>query len=118
MGPFMPLDVAGRCADFGDLFLKSYQALAVDAVRCGRVAYKLRPKLHYCWHLFSELRRTGENPRRQDLFDAEDYIGKIKRVAAKCHARTASLRTVQRIIAFLVHRWHKAARPPSATNAT
>ena len=105
-GPFMPQASADLVCDRGELFLMSYQALHEGALTQNRAAYKLRPKLHYAWHMFDTLRRTRENPRRQDLFDSEDFIGKLKRIASKTHRRTAPLRTVQRMIVFLSHRWH------------
>jgi hypothetical protein len=34
-----------------------------------------------------ELTETFENFRRQDLFLAEDFVGKIKAIGQKCHRR-------------------------------
>ena len=113
-GPFLPEDAAKAAADHGELFLVTYQTLAASAIAFGRTAWRVRPKLHYAAHTFDEVRRTGENPRRQDLFDAEDFIGKVKRVASKCHGATASLRTVQRMIVFLCERWCSAQGPEPA----
>ena len=43
---------------------------------------QVRPKLHYLAHCIEELGITGENPRRTDLFGAEDYIGKVRGLRA------------------------------------
>jgi hypothetical protein len=106
-GPWMNPDAAKEVARHGKLFLRVYHFLAVQAQSQGRCAYKLRPKLHYMWHMFDSVERTGENPRRQDLFDAEDFIGKIKKVANSTHVRNAPLRTIQRYLLFVKHRWRK-----------
>jgi hypothetical protein len=108
--PILPVPMAARAAKHGRCFLKSYQLLATWALAASLPAWKLRPKLHYAAHLFDELVTCRENPRRLDLFDAEDYIGKMKKIASACHRLTASLRTVQRMIEFLSHRWYVNAR--------
>ena len=47
------------------------------------------------------------NPRRQDLFLAEDFIGKVKRVGKKCHKRLVSLRAAQRRVILMATKWAK-----------
>ena len=108
--PFLPELMAARASKHGRCFLKCYQLLASHSLFHGKTAWKLRPKLHYAAHLFEELLTTRENPRRLDLFDAEDYVGKLKRIASSCHRLSCSLRTVQRMSMFLSHRWHVCPR--------
>jgi hypothetical protein len=78
---------------------------------------EVRPKLHYFAHLLLELVVTFENPRRQDLFSAEDYIGKIKRIGSMCHRSVVGLRVVQRLSNLLCLRWHLANDASAETHA-
>jgi hypothetical protein len=71
---------------------------------------EIRPKLHYFAEMLLEMEKTRENPRRQDLLGAEDYIGKMKKVGGKCHRTTVSLRIVQKIVVLMSQRWHVQRR--------
>ena len=82
---WMPRPFADRAYLVGFNFLRCYQQLAAEAVACNRCAYKLRPKFHGFAHLLMEVRETRENPKGRDAFDAEDYVGKVKRLASQCH---------------------------------
>jgi hypothetical protein len=106
-GRFMTQAEADRVLLHGNLFLVSYQRLAAEALMNHQFAYKLRPKMHDFAHLLIEVGRTRENPRQRDLFDAEDYIGKIKGLAAACHKRRVDLSVCHRLILFLTHRWDR-----------
>jgi hypothetical protein len=81
---------------YGQLFLQWYQTLAWEAYTQNRCAWKVRPKLHYFGHTVLELSWTRENPSRQSLFLAEDYVGQIKKVGKLCSRRTVSKRACQR----------------------
>ena len=88
-----------------------YSRLAAEALQRGICAWKLRGELHDFAHCLQELREGGENPRRLDLFGAEDLVGKITSLGSKCHARSAATRAVQRRLALLKVRWlHRARR--------
>jgi hypothetical protein len=104
---WIPLDIARSCSDHGNIFLQCYSRLASDAIAQGRCAYKLRPKFHEFGHLLVDVLRTGSNPKQRDLFDAEDYIGKIKRVGASCHRRRVDLAVCHKLIMFWLWRWMK-----------
>lgn len=98
---------AAEAQGYGFQFLRDYSRLASDALLSLRCAYKFRPKFHYFWHLLHELPVTLENPRRQDLFGAEDFVGRVKKVACKCHRGTAHLNVIRRVLLILSHRWDK-----------
>ena len=102
-------DEAVAQLEHGWEFLKLYAELAADALRHEQLAYKVRPKLHYLWHTFMEAYKTRLNPRRYDLFAAEDFIGRIKRLGAQCHRSSLSQRVCDRLRIFYAHRWYKAA---------
>jgi hypothetical protein len=70
-------------------------------------ARQVRPKLHYFAHTLEHVLKTRENPRRQDLFGAEDYIGRIKKIGCRTHRLVCPLRVVERLLILKSHRWHK-----------
>ena len=90
---------------YGWTFLRAYSQLASIAVAQGMLAYKIRPKLHYFAHVALELDWTFENPNRQDLTMAEDYMGKFKKVGLKVHKQRFHLRVAQRLILVMSLRW-------------
>lgn len=100
------------CRD-GEDFLRIYTHLASVAQASQMTSYKLRPKLHYFWHLLQYTRISRENPRRRDLFSAEDFIGRVKKIGQKCHRSSASLRIVQRMITLKRVRCARKIRPNS-----
>ena len=51
------------------------------------------------------MRWTRENPRRRDLFLAEDFVGRVKKVGGKCHRSTCSRRVVERLLLLKMWRW-------------
>ena len=107
---FLSDDAAFAACHHGHAFLICYQQLAFDAIVAKVAAYKLRPKLHYFAHTVLELIVTFENPRRQDLFAAEDFIGRIKKIGSKCHRSTTPLRVCQHILLALGQRWAQLRR--------
>ena len=98
-----------RCAGRDTLLL--YQRLAEDSYSRSERMWKLRPKMHYFMHIIESLPTTFENPARADAFAWEDFMGRIKRIAAKTHRRSASLRVVQRWLLLLSQRWHQRRCP-------
>lgn len=106
-GLILTREQAERIQESGHNFLTIYQKLAEMAFAAGVCSYKLRPKLHYFAHTVDEVTDTLENPRRQDLFLAEDFIGKVKRVGKKCSKRLVSLRAAQRRVIFMATKWAK-----------
>ena len=101
-----PVDAASL-QEHGRAFLSLYQHLREWASVSGRSAYHVRPKLHYFAELVEDLTVTRENPRRQDLFNAESFLGKIKNVGRKVHRRKAPQRICQRRRLHLLSRWQK-----------
>ena len=85
----------------GQRFIDIYQELAWVAFCKRKCLYKVRPKFHYLAHLIEWLPKFCENPAKLDLMAAEDFVGKVKAIARKCHASTVSLRVVERMLLFL-----------------
>jgi hypothetical protein len=94
--------------------LQEYSRLATISVSAGEASYKLRPKFHYFAHVVLELPFKRENPRRYDLFGAEDFIGKMKCLAKTCDRRTVMRRIADRYIFVVSHDWFK--RTAGGTN--
>ena len=101
---------ADYAADCLENYLRWYSKLASDAIFMNLCAWKLRPKLHYAAHVAIHIRTTRENPRRYDLFPAEDYGGKIKAIAKRCHRLNAKKRVAQRVIWGMCHRMYKVKK--------
>ena len=81
--------------------LVAYNALAVEALSQNIKNWKVVPKFHALIHIAA----SRNNPRRQQCYDDEDIVGKIKRIFVKCHAATASRRALQRYAMMLTLRW-------------
>ena len=112
-GLFLTVSQAKAAAAAGEYFLVCYQKLAWAAHSSGHCLWKVRPKLHYFAHLCDSVRRRRLNPRRYDLFGAEDFMKKVKRLTKSCHRSTARCAVVRRYTWFLAHRWHKKINRPS-----
>ena len=94
---------ARRASELLYMHLKSWQLLALR-LETLRV-FRLRPKHHYLQHLADDLPMTRLNPRCMQCMDEESFLGRVKRMASKCHARTTSIRCLQRYILHLSMRW-------------
>ncbi|CAJ1436467.1 unnamed protein product [Effrenium voratum] len=67
--------------------------------------WKLRPKHHYIEHMAFQLERTRLNARHMSCFQDESYLGCLKRLAVRCHARSVLPRVFQRLILNLALRF-------------
>ena len=102
---------SAQIADMFELFLVSYQALAKDDEEKTRAQlWKIKPKSLYLAHIASSVRSTRLNPRYTACSCDEDYLGKLKKIATKTHARTCMLRTLQRVVLGWCLRWERRRR--------
>jgi len=106
-GTILSRNEADEAVRVGMDFLQDYAHLKDEAFHEGRAAYRVRPKLHYFYHLLECISDTGENPKWYELSSAEDLVGKAKRLAKDTHPNTLPLRVMQRRIVFLASRWKK-----------
>ena len=74
--------------------------MADIAFKSEECLFRLRPKLHYFAHLLNFVAHTKLNPRRYDLFGAEDFMGKVKKLVKRVHKVTASSAFIRRYIIF------------------
>ena len=88
-------------------YLRLYTKLASDAIAQNKCYYKVRPKAHYLGHVALRLAETRENPRRVDNFLSEDFVGRIKSIAVRCHRGNAAQRICQRMVMHKAFKWHQ-----------
>ena len=96
--------------------LKLYNALAAEAVKCGRALWRLRPKLHACTHIGFD--HGGTNPRWVHCYADEDMVGRMKRLYKKCHGATAPWRALQRYMIMVGLRWARSAAEAAQNRCT
>lgn len=98
-------------------FIRLYLALASRAVQIRELHFKVRPKLHYLWHLADELQPShgpAINPNVFSCWNDESYMGRIAKLSAKTHKRSTPLRAIHRYMYVLAkHLSHKAQDDPS-----
>ena len=96
------------------LHLRTWQRLAVKFEDLFIPLCNIRPKHHYLQHIARYVLRTRINIRIHQNFDSESYMGKIKRIACKCHSTAMLLRVQQRYILYLALLWDRAKRASDA----
>lgn len=65
------------------------------------MAFKMRPKHHYLWHIAMDVTATKLNPRLFHVWEDEKFLGRIKRIATKCHGGTVQRRALERYVLAL-----------------
>lgn len=65
-----------------DMCLKHYKALSVHCIESGILAWPLRPKLHFYWHIGQAAGFL--NPRLGWTYQFENFVQKILRVVKAC----------------------------------
>jgi len=94
----------------GAFYLKAYHALASRAYDAGQCNFKLLPKHHVLQHIFETALTGRENPRFLHCFADEDLMGRMARIAGRCHRSTVIRRTFQRYWLSLQQKWRRAVR--------
>ena len=99
-------EIANEFYDQTMLHLRSYAALnrlsrTLQGKTAGRSMWVLKPKHHHMEHLARQVRVEMINPAFFTLLTAEDFVGRVGRIARSCHRNTVSLRTLQRYLATL-----------------
>ncbi|CAE7424472.1 nipblb, partial [Symbiodinium microadriaticum] len=113
------LDHSGLLMSAGDstrfnamvhLHLRTWQRLALKFEALGIPLCNIRPKHHYLQHLALYVAATRVNVRIHQNFNSESYMGKVKRIAIKCHSVSMLLRVQQRYVLYLALLWDRAKR--------
>ena len=89
------------------LHLVSYQWLSRDAHDKGLYLWHLKPKAHVMDHLAAHVLETRRNPLVYACFKCEDFLGKLKRIALKCHGGTMPAKLIERVQLRTALRWRQ-----------
>jgi len=89
-GQFLTNQAADQAELFMDRFLQHYQWLHEWAKHSSKLMYHFVPKFHFCHHLARQARFM--NPRWTWTYKAEDWVGKLSKMAASCTPGTRSTR--------------------------
>ena len=104
---------AGDSTRFNDLLqlhLRTWQRVALKFEALGIALCKIRPKHHYLQHIGLYVAATRVNVRIHQNFNSESYMGKMKKIAVKCHSASMMLRVQQRYVLYLALSWDRAKR--------
>ena len=72
------------------MHLRATEILASYCWDADILAFKMRPKHHYFWHLAMDV-----------VWEEEKFLGQIKRIATKCHGATVQRRALERYVLAL-----------------
>ena len=64
----------------------------------GILAFKMRPKHHFIFHLMLDTKAWRLNPRVWSCWGEESYLGKMKYIARSCHGKSMQKRALERYI--------------------
>ena len=81
--------------------LKTYLWLASYHYERRMLMFKTRCKTHYLFHVADEIETTRLNPSMFQNFDEESFLGKLKRIAIRCHGATCIQRLFLRYLLCL-----------------
>ncbi|CAE7812100.1 unnamed protein product [Symbiodinium sp. CCMP2592] len=99
------------------LHLRTWQRLALKFEALGIALCKIRPKHHYLQHIGLYVASTRVNVRIHQNFNSESYMGKMKKIAVKCHSVSMMLRVQQRYVLYLALSWERAKRASTGPGA-
>ena len=86
------------------IFLKSYLALTSEAVRQHRYEWHWVPKHHMHEHI-ADVMAPQRNPRTMTTYGGEDLVGRIGKLAGKCHKRDVVRSVLQRYLVLMGYHW-------------
>lgn len=81
--------------------LRSTEWLAAYCWQNEIMAFKMRPKHHYLWHVAMDVGLDRVNPRIYHCWEEEKFLGRLKRIATKCHGATVQKRALERYLVAL-----------------
>ena len=103
---FLSEAVVPELVEATELALKTHSVLHARATARGLLRWQIQPKQHMASHLGYDMAgRFRLNPRCTTNYADEDFVGKIKKIMASCHGRTAGRMGVSRYIILIGLRW-------------
>jgi hypothetical protein len=100
-GFFLDEEEIQEAERMGQLYLTSYQWLAVETDRLGLNLWFIRPKAHYFLHIATGLRTTGLNPKKYACEIDESYMNTLKKIGSKTHGLSVMRRMLERYLLAL-----------------
>lgn len=83
------------------IHLRATEFLASFCWSRGIMAFKLRPKHHYVWHVCQDLVRTQLNPKLNHCWSDEKWLGRLKKIGCRTHGSTVHKRAIERFLVAL-----------------
>ncbi|CAK9118510.1 unnamed protein product [Durusdinium trenchii] len=100
-GLILSSEEASEITKFLLMHLRTTRRLASICWGNAIMAFKMRPKHHYLWHIAMDVTATKLNPRLFHVWEDEKFLGRIKRIATKCHGGTVQRRALERYVLAL-----------------
>ena len=92
---------AQEISDMLFLHLRSTEFLASYCWEHQVMAFKMRPKHHYVWHVATDVLTSKLNPRINHVWSDEKFLGCIKRIGCRCHGATVHKTAIERYLIAL-----------------
>jgi hypothetical protein len=89
-----------QCEEAVYTCLVNYYALRSIMIGLGHLAmYRPKPKAHMWLHLIDDfIKPTRLNPRNFWCYGGEDFVGRVKRIAAACHRTSVVVSVLKRYL--------------------
>lgn len=113
--PLVPMEVMLRSVAAQEIsghllmHLRATEFLASWCWSNNVLAFKMRPKHHYLWHIAMDLPSCRVNPNLYHCWEEENFLGSLKKIATKCHGRTVQKRCLERYVLGLASFMNKLA---------
>ncbi len=105
-GRFMSDSAVQTLGDCVEGAMIAYDYLSKEAARLGIRNWKPIPKMHLMEHSAYDM-APHCNPRHVHGYMDEDMVGKVKKIAVRCHPSTAGMRALQRYVLRVGRHWFK-----------
>ena len=104
-GPrYLPPDLLERLQRSVAIFLQCYLALACEATTARIPAWHWVPKHHMFEHMADTI-APQINPKYVTTYGGEDLVGKIGKLASKCHKRATCKSVLVRYMVMFAYEW-------------
>eukprot|EP00969_Alexandrium_andersonii_P371816 15480339-Alexandrium_andersonii.AAC.1 len=86
------------------VFLQCYAALGAEATAASEPKWHIVPKHHMFEHM-SDTTAPQINPRFVTTYGGEDLVGRVGKLATKCHKRGVCRSVLSRYLIMLGYEW-------------
>ena len=99
-GRFLPAGELALLQQSAEAGLACYNALSIEAGVGNAKTWHIIPKIHMVTHLFYD-QACQANPRATIEYPDEDMVGRVKRIACRCHGRTICTMCLRRYVILI-----------------